>query len=66
MTSYKVYFLTTVELNGKLITKIPGKSPNIWKQTIILINNSWIKEEFSRKVFYSAQTIIKNMIDWMA
>lgn len=37
----------TIELNQKSVKM--GKSLNIWKQSDILLNNPWIKEEVSRK-----------------
>lgn len=39
-----------MELNWKFVTKISGKSLNVWKLNNGLLNNSWVKKEI-RKYF---------------
>lgn len=48
---YRVVSLTT-RCTGelKLERKIPGNSPNIQELSNTCLSNSWIKEEFPRKI----------------
>lgn len=39
-----------MELSQKPITKIIGKSTNIWKLYHIFLSNPWIKEEISMEI----------------